>query len=485
MFRSIFRSPTPLFPRPVCGKFADNATHATYVTHADTSKCACVRDSAENRSRNRSRNCNCMVSSLTAVALTLLVFLPALLPKNRVSAEPVLSLGVEILKSRLEIKKCGVKDQELSFTQADFDEVLPHVEHIRFLSLPDRSLGRLTVGGREPRVGQTITRRSLEELCFVPLTDTIGSTSFTVCDPSHDATPYAVCTIYITETENHAPTVSEQRFETYTNIACRGVLTANDSENDSYTVTLVSGAEHGTVRLSDSATGAFLYSPCKDFAGRDTFRFRVTDRYGNRSKIEQAIVHVYEKVDDTVFADMTDHWAHAAALELFDAGLLCGRLCEDGSRIFEPEKPITRGDFLAIAMIAVGGEPSALSNVTTDFADDRAIPTSIKGYAAAAYQSGIVRGCVDERGEHIFCADGEVKRGTAAVILARMLVPEMEINRAVTAGKSPEQAAYEALLARGIFRGTETRESQLEQSLTKAQTAQLFRNLRGKRNEEM
>lgn len=415
----------------------------------------------------------------SALCVFLLLSVPAFSLCTRASAgEYDLSIGLAILKSAFEIKKCGVKNKSLSFAESEFDAVLPHTEHIRFLSLPDVRVGRLTLGGRDVKIGQTVTRRSLRSLLFVPLTDAVGSTSFTVCDPTRENGSYAVCTMFVTESENLPPNVSEQRFETVANIACKGFLTAIDPENDPFTVSIVSGAAHGTVRLLDSKSGAFCYTPRKDFTGRDIFRFRVTDSYGNRSRVERAVVHIYERRGDTVFSDMTDHWAHAAAVTLSDAGLLCGRLREDGSRVFEPDEPMSRGDFLAMIWIAVGAEETVEPTAVTNFADDADIPTAIKGYAAAAYRNGIVRGSVDGDGRICFRAREGMTRGEAALMTARLLVPENEIAHRVKTGLTEEQAAYAALRERDIFHGTDAGESALDRPLTRGQGAQVFRNVK-------
>ncbi len=436
-----------------------------------------IRRSAAFTSNHIVRPARKAVATALCAALLLSVFAFSLC--DTVSArEHDLSIGLEILKSAFEIKKCGVKNNPLSFSESEFDGVLPHAEHIRFLSLPDGQIGRLTLGGRDVKIGHTVTRRSLRLLSFVPLTDAVGSTSFAVCDPARENGSYAVCTVFVTETENHLPQVSEQRFETVANVGCKGFLTATDPENDPFTVSLVSGAAHGTVRLIDSASGAFSYTPRKDFTGRDVFRFRVTDSYGNRSKVERAVVHIYERRGDTTFSDMTDHWAYAAAVSLGDAGLLCGRLCEDGSRVFEPDESIKRGDFLAMLWIAVGAEETVEPTAVTDFADDADIPTVIKGYAAAAYRNGIVRGSNDENGALYFYPKEDMTRGAAALMTARLLVPENEIAHYLKTGITEEQAAYVALRERGIFRGTAAGESALDRPLTRGQGAQVFWNIK-------
>jgi hypothetical protein len=79
---------------------------------------------------------------------------------------------------------------------------------------------------------------------------------------------------------NDAPVVQNYSASTLSgqtlNVGASGVLTtATDADFDALSLTLVSGAAHGTVVLQ--ANGAFVYTPDADFFGVDTFRFVVSD----------------------------------------------------------------------------------------------------------------------------------------------------------------------------------------------------------------
>ena len=73
-----------------------------------------------------------------------------------------------------------------------------------------------------------------------------------------------------------APLASAMTLATYTGTSLSGVLTASDAAGNalSFSVTTPS---HGTVKLTDTATGAFTYTPAAGYSGADSFSFKATD----------------------------------------------------------------------------------------------------------------------------------------------------------------------------------------------------------------
>lgn len=78
------------------------------------------------------------------------------------------------------------------------------------------------------------------------------------------------------------------------NQSVTGVLSATTAfASQLLTFRLVTPARHGKVVITDMASGAFKYTPAKDFKGQDKFTFRVTDQNGTLSNtaIESITVH--------------------------------------------------------------------------------------------------------------------------------------------------------------------------------------------------
>ncbi len=77
---------------------------------------------------------------------------------------------------------------------------------------------------------------------------------------------------------NDAPTASDGSLTTSENSAASGTLSVSDVEGDLQTYRLLSTANaHGLVTLTNAATGAFGYTPDKNFSGSASFTFVAND----------------------------------------------------------------------------------------------------------------------------------------------------------------------------------------------------------------
>ena len=92
----------------------------------------------------------------------------------------------------------------------------------------------------------------------------------------------------------------------------------------------------------------------------------------------------------------------------------------NGQYFFSPDTPVSRSQFLAMAMSVAGLEPLEQVNVT-GFADDISIPTWTKGYVSSALKAGVIHGTRDEQGQIVFCPDTPVTRAEATVMLNNLL----------------------------------------------------------------
>ena len=91
-----------------------------------------------------------------------------------------------------------------------------------------------------------------------------------------------------------------------------------------------------------------------------------------------------------------------------------------GVHLFEVDRPVTRAEFLSMAMAVAELEP--LEDVTvTGFADDARIPDWSRGCVSAAVMAGAVQGGRDETGAVVFAPDEVVTAAQAAVMLDSLL----------------------------------------------------------------
>ena len=140
-----------------------------------------------------------------------------------------------------------------------------------------------------------------------------------------------------------------------------------------------------------------------------------------------------------------------------------------GQYFFQPETPVNRSQFVAMAMDVAGLD--ALEGVTrTGFADDDAIPVWQKPYVATALMDGVINGTESE-GSAVFSAGDAVTVQEAAVMLNNVLgatdVPTAAFDSAVPAWASQATAN---LTACGVLAVS----GRYTDSLTRADAAEML-----------
>ena len=411
-----------------------------------------------------------------AVCLAAVMLAGAVLPAAAAPVSPALSL----LAEEADMAKSGLQFGEISFSADDFARALNRakVKSITIASLPPAADGKLKLGTTDVYAGQVIARNSLDLLRFVPAADAVTESSFTF---SAEDSGYALtCALYLLPALNFAPTVeladeNALTVSTHRSISCFGTLPAYDPEGDPLTYEIVSAPKKGSIILTNAAAGDYRYTPTEGKTGRDSFRYVVRDKYGNYSAAATVSITISRPKTSVVFADMTDHWAHNAALTMVEAGIMQGR--QMGSVVcFDPAEPVSRGEFLVMAMNAAG-VTNVPTVVDTGFADDAAIPAAMKGYVAAAVELGYIRGRVVD-GQSVFCPDDAITRAEAAVMLGGILDAAVPTVKPVfsDADSVPEWAydALSALNAIGVMSGTGSGVIAANTALNRAQAAQIL-----------
>jgi hypothetical protein len=203
---------------------------------------------------------------------------------------------------------------------------------------------------------------------------------------------------------------------TYRGISVGGQLAAVDPEGDLVTFSLTTAPVKGELSLNED--GSFVYSPLDGKKGKDYFGFRATDTSGNASQEATAIIRIEKKKTSVEYQDMQDNAGYYAALYLAENDILVGQ-CLGGGYLFEPEREVTRGEFLAMCMKAA--DTKLISGVSkTGFSDDASMSPWVKPYVSTALMSGVITG-YPEAGAAVFNANAPVSYSEAAVILDRVL----------------------------------------------------------------
>jgi VCBS repeat-containing protein len=116
------------------------------------------------------------------------------------------------------------------------------------------------------------------DFTYTPHLNANGSDSFTY--NLSDGTAYSnISVVSITITPiNDAPVALPQAFSTEADVPYSGTLVATDVDNVSRTYSIVSSdSAQGTVNITDSATGAFTYTPAFHYYGSASFTFKAND----------------------------------------------------------------------------------------------------------------------------------------------------------------------------------------------------------------
>ena len=400
--------------------------------------------------------------------------------ENDDAAEPVaISPGILVVAERGGMAKAGLCGSVLSFDRADFSRALnvSRVSEITLTSLPPASEGKLMVGNTVLMEGQTVSGSNLSLIKFRAASEEVSLTSFRF---SPDGAPYDIeCTLYFLDELNYAPTVSiapaaSLDVSTYENVTHFGKLSAYDSDGDKCYFEIVTQPKNGIVVLSSNGSGEYLYIPDEGYVGKDKFCYVAHDKYGNYSASAEVSVSVSRVALASTFSDMQDSDAHAAAINMTEEGIMSGTQIGDGY-YFQPESAVSRSEFVVLAMQSFGiKEVNSLR--TTDFADDADIPSSMKGYVAAAYELEYVKGSFVD-GERCFLPNESITRAEAAVIVGRMLeVATPTIKPEIADGEEipawAESSVY-SLCSLGVL-DTENGEVRASDVMSRADTAKLL-----------
>lgn len=277
-------------------------------------------------------------------------------------------------------------------------------------------------------------------------------------------------------TGNSAPIAQEQCFETCKNVTYTGRVTAVDPDGDAMTYRLSEKAARGSVELSGD--GTFVYTPFENKTGKDSFTFVAEDEQGNVSQPAKVQVRIRKPSTKVTYADMSGVPSYNAAIKLAEKGVMVGEKI-GGSYYFRPDETVSRSQFMAMAMSALGSEPLA-ETLTTGFADDDAIPSWCKGYVSAAVQQGIVRGYPGADGRPMFSPNGMVTRAEAAVLLDRMIsTTDVAVTTFYPDTVAAPAWAFQAavnLETAGVIQTGASGELGLENTLTRGQCAEMLAN---------
>ena len=271
--------------------------------------------------------------------------------------------------------------------------------------------------------------------------------------------------------EEGAPVAQDLEIATYRGIPYEAQFLASGEEGETLTFAVADQPRKGTVVVEGDR---FTYAPDEGVTGSDSFTYTATDTAGRVSQPATVKVEIQKTRSGVTYADTAGSAAAAAAQDLAEAGVFTGAKIGD-QYYFEPDKTVTRSEFLAMVLETAGREVTAVT--MTGFSDDDAIPTWAKAYAAAGVADGIVQGVSTEDGA-AFRGEDPITFNEAATVLNRVLdVADVELEvwyadrDAVPSWAAQAVGNMEAVsvLSAGSF-GSES----LDSAVTRADAAQML-----------
>lgn len=276
-------------------------------------------------------------------------------------------------------------DSVYCFSGEEFGQELTGV---CIIGLPDADTGTVLLGSRVVCNGDILTADQLAQLTFQPLrteTDTEATVTYLPIYENRVDKETAL-TISIRGKVDQAPVAEDSVLETYKNLANHGRLKAHDPEGSALTYTVTRSPKRGEVTVN--ADGTFTYTPKKNKVGTDSFTYTATDSAGNVSRQATVVVRVLKPAEKTFYADTLGQDCRFAAEWLKNTGLFTGESI-GGQACFQPDKTVSRGEFVTMLVQTLGLKVEADVS-STGFSD--AVPTWLKPYLAAAQRAGLTAG---------------------------------------------------------------------------------------------
>jgi hypothetical protein len=335
----------------------------------------------------------------------------------------------------------GGQENDVFLPQVDCDSVYcfsgeefgENLTGVCILSLPAGNTGTVLLGQRVVRPGDILPASQLSMLTFRPLPTENDTQALVTYLPIYEnrVERQATMTISIRGKQDKAPVAEDAVLETYKNLPNGARLKASDPEGGLLTYTLVRGPRRGEVTIAED--GTFTYAPKKNKIGTDSFTYTATDAAGNVSREATVTIQILKPADKTFYADTFGKECRFAAEWLKNKGLFQGETLAD-QRCFQPEKAVSRGEFVAM-LVQTLGLPVREDVTCTGFADD--CPAWLRPYLAAAQRAGLME---NWPGGSEFGANGDISAREAALLAqnalqlpASVLAGDQEVaDRAVT-----------------------------------------------------
>ncbi len=275
-------------------------------------------------------------------------------------------------------------DSVYCFTAGDFSHDEP-LTGICITGLPDSKVGTVMLGVRVLQPGDILTAEQIPQMTFVPLHTESDQQATVTYLPIYEnrVDKTAVMTLSIQGKEDKAPVALDSALETYKNLSNEGKLNVSDPEGKPLVYSINRQPKRGTVSIR--ADGTFLYTPKKNKVGTDSFTYTAVDPAGKVSREATVTIQILKPADGARYTDTAGLSCRFTAEWLRNTGLFAGETI-NGELCFQPEKAVSRGEFMAM-LVKVLDIPVDHKATYTGFSDTT--PNWLKPYLAAALRAGL------------------------------------------------------------------------------------------------
>lgn len=379
-----------------------------------------------------------------------------------------------------DFSKNGLIGSIIAFDPEDFQVKTDNKAKLTTITidtLPDAGAGTLVIGGQPVAADAEIDSTALGGLRFQSAqSPTVTTTTFTFTPHFSSAQDANVCTVtlYLLSQTKQTPIARNMDLATYKDIAITGYFDAMDADGDALTFQLSSTPARGAVSIAQDGSSEFVYTPYEGKTGRDTFRYVAIDTAGNTSNEAIVTIQIDKPSTKVTYADLGGDPAHKAAIRMAEQDIYVGQ-CVNGSYFFDANAPVSRAEFLSMAMAVSGLTP--LENITTTgFYDDESIPSWARGSVSAALKAGTIQGSRDDTGAPVFGAQEPISCGEATVMLNNLLNLTDVPAEVFFSSSEPHWASQAAanITACGILPSGGASAPSLTSSLTRGEVAQML-----------
>ena len=319
-------------------------------------------------------------------------------------------------------------DSIYCFSAGDFSED-ESLAGICITALPDAGTGTVFLGTRVLQPGDILTADQLGKMTFSPLRSEEDQQAVVTYLPIYadrvEAT--TVMSIAVIGKTDQAPVAEDSAMETYKNLPNEAMLKVKEPEGQALTFTVTRQPKRGEVVIRED--GSFHYTPRKNKVGVDSFTYTAADPAGNVSREATVTITILKPEDVRQYTDTAGKDCRFAAEWMKNTGIFVSESI-GGNNCFQPEKQVSRGDFLTMLVGALD-IPMDEEATFTGFRDE--IPTWLQPYLAAAMRSGLTAGLPESE---TLGADMPVTGAEAAVMLQNALDLPLTVETSAT-GSEP------------------------------------------------